>query len=842
MYNLCKLLNNYKVEIPIIQRDYAQGRENDKVARIRKDFVGTLLTAIQSNDGRQLHLDFIYGKLESQSSRDNLENNTNYVESILAFAKAFISQTEVSLLGEIPEVYRVAQKTVKSKLMPLDGQQRLTTLWLLHYVIYHKSGKEIPDWMDNFTYKTRKSSTAFIIGLLKHARETSNSITSDAIKKEKWFYKAWELDPTVKGMMVTINEIEKQINTILIKETANNEDHFIRWINKLESQKECVIEFSFLQLSDIDVEDDIYIKMNDRGKQLTDFEIFKNDLLAYLKGQSQTDGTEITDNDYQNIASNLDKIWLDLFWKWKDKNNFDVERSFYYFFLYHLLLYNISTNQKTDDAINSEYYSKLVGDKKSGNFEKINFKRLQELNMINENSLKFVFDNLNLLNSLPEEAQPIIDEMSFKKVVGNLNVGKDFLSHFLKANSSVINYYDRVYYYALIVYLLKFKDDFFGDKFKQWCRVIQNLIYNQAYIQGKDGFELAIRNVDTLLKEGNDINETLINNGENLSVFLKQRTEEIKKAKLIKKQSELYPLFLEMERHPYFNGQIDFLINLVKEDDNLLIDIIEWKSCAEKLAVIFQPEHLNDGNYLFARALLSNNLYFRDKGHKRLQFFSNKNSLRDKEEGFRGLFKKEPDLVEFKKILSKIILENWKNDLNDIIKDYKTKQWRYYFIKDPKLWSLGKYNMIKKTSDEDVRIWKTSRAYGKQYELRTKFYEGIWKDNLDIRPFEKIKYSSVKKKSHNPCTYFNGWHRNGNIYRLEVRYFGGSYQLKFFNCEKEKDVSIEDDIIDVLKELNYGSDDKKSYTLKIDMDNELDQDETMETKVKEALEKFNEIS
>ena len=50
-----------KIEIPIIQRDYAQGRNVPEVNRIRKRFLESLHTALTEN--KQLKLDFVYGDI-----------------------------------------------------------------------------------------------------------------------------------------------------------------------------------------------------------------------------------------------------------------------------------------------------------------------------------------------------------------------------------------------------------------------------------------------------------------------------------------------------------------------------------------------------------------------------------------------------------------------------------------------------------------------------------------------------------------------------------------------------------------------------------------------------------
>lgn len=79
-----KLLESKKIVIPIIQRDYAQGREGKEFLRER--FLGQLFDALRE-DAKPLVLDFVYGSVEEDT------------------------------------------------LYPLDGQQRLTTLWLLHWYL-----------------------------------------------------------------------------------------------------------------------------------------------------------------------------------------------------------------------------------------------------------------------------------------------------------------------------------------------------------------------------------------------------------------------------------------------------------------------------------------------------------------------------------------------------------------------------------------------------------------------------------------------------------------------------------------------------------------------------------
>jgi uncharacterized protein with ParB-like and HNH nuclease domain len=79
--NFWQLLKEQKIEIPIIQRDYAQGRKDKKELRLR--FLNALSTSL--SEKKEIKLDFIYGE------------------------------------------------NVDGAFQPLDGQQRLTTLFLIHW-------------------------------------------------------------------------------------------------------------------------------------------------------------------------------------------------------------------------------------------------------------------------------------------------------------------------------------------------------------------------------------------------------------------------------------------------------------------------------------------------------------------------------------------------------------------------------------------------------------------------------------------------------------------------------------------------------------------------------------
>jgi hypothetical protein len=156
-----QFLQGQKIEIPIIQRDYAQGRNGKE--KLREKFLSDIKKALDlalepaSNNPEtlsKLKLDFVYGTLESE------------------------------------------------KLQPLDGQQRLTTLWLLHWYLAHKAGvlANYSSIFQRFTYETRTSSREFCQRLSEFSELQSTDIVGH-IQNQTWFYSVWKQDPTIKAML-----------------------------------------------------------------------------------------------------------------------------------------------------------------------------------------------------------------------------------------------------------------------------------------------------------------------------------------------------------------------------------------------------------------------------------------------------------------------------------------------------------------------------------------------------------------------------------------------------------------------------------------------------------------
>lgn len=231
-----------RIEIPKIQRDYAQGRTTEDACRVREHFLAALHKAFCDEP---ITLDFIYGDIDD---------------------------------GGV--------------MTPLDGQQRLTTLFLLHWFAakYCKVTKEQYAFLTQFSYETRYSARDFCKMLVSFTPSFENSI-SVQIEDQPWFPMDWKKDPTISSMLLMLDEIQKR---------------FMGIPDLWKQLEKGVISFYFLPISDMGLTDALYIKMNSRGRPLTRFEHFKAELERELR---------LTDKEAaRRIAEKTDKEWTDLLW------------------------------------------------------------------------------------------------------------------------------------------------------------------------------------------------------------------------------------------------------------------------------------------------------------------------------------------------------------------------------------------------------------------------------------------------------------------------------------------------------------------------------------------------
>lgn len=243
--NLFALLSRYRVVIPGIQRHYVQGANNPKAESVRKQFIKEIFTAIEEKQN-EFNLHFIYGPI-----------NTDGEDSFV----------------------------------PVDGQQRLTTLWLIARYAVEKAEpsdrKDLLRLLSRFTYEDRINAKRFCQALT--CEDSRWDITQDPnpeILCQDWFVDYWKEDETVASMMRMLSTIHeewnKHQNTITVEDVLEVIASKIRFELKIDA-----------------FGDDIYMKMNARGLQLTQWENFKGKFSEELC----EDIKETWDNEMEELSN-----------------------------------------------------------------------------------------------------------------------------------------------------------------------------------------------------------------------------------------------------------------------------------------------------------------------------------------------------------------------------------------------------------------------------------------------------------------------------------------------------------------------------------------------------------
>ncbi len=499
------------IKIPIIQRDYAQGRKSEFI--IRNRFLTALFDALYK--GEELELDFVYGSVKKINNKENV-------------------------------------------FLPLDGQQRLTTLYLLYWFVGNIELKENVEKLTNlrqilkgFSYATRSTATDFCE---KIAELSFNKNPAEEIKKSYWFQKRFEKDPTVNAMLNMLDAIKLKYDEI-DKPVFEN-------LGKL-----C---FYVLPLDGFELTDELYIKMNARGKQLTDFENFKAD----FNGWMISDSNELNQNFektfiynglqvpyYLLLLSKIDNQWTNIFWNYllekrnqiedtqeKEKFKMVVDPYFMNFISRIILNFSItesslSTSEIELTPIFRTFYSEINNSKYSS------FDLYEEFFKADFAVNKFE----KILDSLVEHYDEITQ---LSKPIWSKNSNWSILDE-------SITQQQRIVFCGICLYLEK--NTFDSTHFSNWIRVVWNIAIDP------DIRSIAVMiNAMKLIKELSIGNENIYEFFETQEYqdiinkrndFFKAQLQEEKIKATFLSDSKWYELIEKGESHPLFIGNIGFLIN-----------------------------------------------------------------------------------------------------------------------------------------------------------------------------------------------------------------------------------------------------------------------------------------
>lgn len=719
--NLWDLLQKYEVVIPNFQRDYAQGREGK--SDLRKRFLEQIASNLKKNPpylkkNPPLTLDFVYGT----------KNENEQIE-------------------------------------PLDGQQRLTTIWLLMwYAVYlnYDENKDKLATLSKFSYETRDSSKSFIEWLCDDGKkgffkqETTETPTteppslSSRIQNCSGFHAVWRQDPTVQSILRMLSGTGKGDGIELVfNECENLKELF-------HNGSENPIQFYYLDLEGIKQSNNLYIKMNARGEQLTGFENFKADLVSHFRKDESLQQYVTPDNkDY--ILTKWDVDWTDLFWKNRSGRG-AIDNLFFSFIKRFIFNYSIIKSYKLKDEVKELErelkrsskkakenelnkddfkeeiikrieYSKEIENKKH-NIENIegsqgilfydseskkyieskeytSFDHFGEL--IDEECIKGlikVLDNAekicSILNGNEHDiVPPLLENYCFLPRYENETYNENSDTKFVVKD---VSFYERVLMYGICQYLIC-TENFSETIFAHWLRVLGNLVYYDE-IATYDSFVSRLRFVDEVVKLcltedkvfTDDLYEVLLNQYEKIkektTANYEQLKEEITKIKLINKNSNIEETLKNLESLWIFEGRIECLLGE---------DVLGLNNLYEKLKEQIGDES-NGGNLRSANKSLRD--LFRailtkvdiNKMPDEMLFNNEHNRLRI----YLNEVLKEPLVEVVKEIISN------ESSTDKLIENYKyvDDNWIYALVKDPNLWDYAEKGKYKKRGEEYYWCYK----------------------------------------------------------------------------------------------------------------------------------------
>lgn len=631
------------IEIPLIQRDYAQGRDMPKVEDIRRRFVGALKKALINNE--PITLDFVYGEIDN--------NRT---------------------------------------LIPLDGQQRLTTLFLLHWYIARREGvsEDKLAFLTKFSYATRYSAREFCKRLVSpdYQPDFNRDRLSDEITDQSWMPLDWENDPTISAMLRMIDYIHVMFNN-----SCNN-----LW-PRLEAG---CISFYFLPIKQLGATDDLYIKMNSRGKPLTEFENVKAEWEACIKAISPSIMPQQDAEQLQHrIEQKMDLDWTDLLWPYR----------------------NGQTGSSADDVVDDKFirYLRFLTD--------IIYYKDEELKKNSSDILSIVEDLFRDSEKAPEHLEFIergfdcwldVDiEHLFNTYLTTTPTASDPQKCVVAAPVNVFaqacyTYGDMngrtrlfpigrsVMLYAFLYYL-QHKETISDIQFVRRIRIITNLIKQSEYELREDNMPNLLRQTEYILTHG-DVEEGY------LSFNANQLAEEHEKAVWLQTHADKADTLCRLENHPLLQGAIRVIG----------LDHIDF---TDRFYSLFACDHslvnralLSIGDY----ALLVNNRFQIGSGSA------------DFDSSWRGIFSTSQQGIAPKRDILLTLLSQSQHFTNDMLqsvidrylRETREYDWRHYLIKydamRPERYGMyfwDEENPHEKRGYNILMMWTEKSISGRNYNI-----------------------------------------------------------------------------------------------------------------------------
>ena len=640
--------DGYCIVVPVIQRDYVQGRA--KTSSHVEDALNKLLSdmrnAIESGagicDSEKLNLNFIYGQQENK---------------------------------EFP---------------PVDGQQRLTTLFLLHLYAFwrerDKNSAELETLGKKFRYETRETTRIFIQEILEEAKKNNNNKLPEFdfaeagasidkyIQDQPWFRFEWRKDPSVTSMLYVFQKFHEKFSMVenlaeILKTTDN-------------------INFMLLTGDNIYINDDLYVKLNARGKELSDFENFKADIIKYLEEKKKAQLAE-------QFSQAIDVKYVDLFWDKDDPDSFN--KRFMAFFHWNFFYYYLLAQEVKPD--NDELEKRR---------NKIKYFRLKDYCPEKPVSCDF----LDVIKNILKVLAFVNDNRTDLEIMG---IFRGVLSFW----NEDITYEKIARYYTLYLFASNHNISLpFNDKHKNgWFRILKNLITNSLIDQMVE-LQTILKSISEIAPQYDDlltyfaaskdpIKTTSLNRFGDGEKIVSE--EQLKASYIVSANKNWKDVILRAEKElPYLNGQIICLFDFSS------CDLSKFELYLEKFKQIFDNDGSGVKDVIISK--LRRALFTADVEYCLNDDSFVTNGFAPKGRSWRHLLNADNygKRKVFHDLMDQLDLEkDFEQQLDKIIHDcqFDKSNWRYYFIKEPGVIEYNKaYARFNHYEDNNIILVKNKSA------------------------------------------------------------------------------------------------------------------------------------
>ena len=601
------------IVIPQIQRPYAQGRTDGVCTYIRNTLLDEIFESLQKEDDEIFDLNFIYGIIKSSN-----------------------------------EYY---------KMELLDGQQRLTTLFLLYWYITNaeltgSEDSEIRDCLSKFVYETRSTSTVFCQELAQYNVKFADKTPKEVIRNAKWYFKSFDRDSTITAMLTMLDSIHERYIAL-----NRNDLH-----KRLQ-----YLQFYVKSLGVFNLSEELYIKMNARGLQLSPFENFKADLTNFVSNNVYPGYQEIVSLYKKNskdkvpfsfnFSVKLDAKWVDIFWKNGAEDFDDAYMSFFSRFF--ACKYIISSKDEVSDRdMRSDKTIKFFytsAEEQIGSNEYFGFKSFENLLKSHPEYIITLDKVLDVLYHFDCSSE---DKVIFRNMMPVWEKNKDEDGDDFYCNTSVKMSHVKLIALASVIEFIEAMPNFDSVLFTKWMRIVWNIIEN-TNIDSLTPVSSLIRKFSAVIHfvadkqaEGLSFYAALSKWRDENSSERENRAllEEVEKARRIAEDSSWETVWRDVENHDYFKGMVTFFYN-----SSMTLE--EYKDNASRAKEMFDENGITDvykKKHILIRAIVSqfnawseiNELYITERAEKN-KYLKNILASNDKVRGMLNqvMYKKSTDEI-----------------------------------------------------------------------------------------------------------------------------------------------------------------------------------------------------